>query len=448
MSRILIIDDEDLCREDLATLLGQAGHACKTARSGETGLQIAKAFVPDVVLCDLVMPGMGGIEVTDKLAREHPECAVLVVSAYPTVDTAVGAFRRGALDVITKPIATEALLNRIRRIEEEQRLHKDVKTLRLELARCCDELGFVGSSSASTEIRTLIGQVAAHETPVLITGESGTGKEVVARMIHAASGRSGPFVAVNCVAVAESLFESELFGHTKGAFTGADKDRRGFFESASAGTLLLDEVGEIPLALQGKLLRAVERREITRVGEVTALPVDLRILAATNRNLRKMVELERFRTDLYYRLRVLHIEIPPLRNRPGDVAELARHFLEELASRMPVARMSLSDSTVDVLTRYHWPGNARELKNVIERALIVGRTDIIEPKDLPRELIVPKHADQKEQPETLKDALRQAERAHIQHMLQRSGGNKGETAKRLGIDPSTLWRKLEGGGAS
>lgn len=447
MTRILIIDHEDPFRESLATLLGQAGHTCKTASSGEAGLQLADGFCPDIVLCELVMPGMDGIEVTDRLTKNHPESVVLVISAHATVETAIGAFRRGALDVITKPIVTEALLNRIRNIDEQRRLQADVKSLRSELARCSDEPHFLGSSSASHGVRTLIGQVAAHETPVLITGESGTGKEVVARMIHSASGRSGPFVAVNCVAVAESLFESELFGHAKGAFTGADKIRRGFFEAAGGGTLLLDEVGEIPLGLQGKLLRAVERREINRVGEVAPVPIDVRILAATNRDLSKMVEEDRFRTDLYYRLRVLHIEIPPLRERPEDAEELARHFLERLSSRKPVSRKQLSDATVDVLNRYDWPGNVRELRNVIERALIVGRGAMVEPADLPRELNEAR-TPQGDLPENLRDAMQQAERAHILGVLQRSGGNKGEAAKRLGIDPSTLWRKLEGRNAS
>jgi DNA-binding NtrC family response regulator len=443
MTRILIIDDEDLFREDLATLLSQAGHECRTAPSGEIGLRTASQFRPDIVLCDLVMPGMSGIEVTDKLSKEHPECAVLVVSAHATVDTAVGAFRRGAFDVISKPVSTEALLNRIRRIEEQQRLQVTVKTLRFELASFRGEQELIGSSRAMREVRSLIEQVAVHDTPVLITGESGTGKEIVARMIHGASGRTGPFVAVNCMAVAENLFESGLFGHSKGAFTGADKIQRGFFESAGGGTLLLDEVGEIPLPLQGKLLRAVERREITRVGEVASIPVDVRILAATNRDLHQMVAKERFRTDLYYRLRVLQIEIPPLRKRPEDITELARHFLEQLGQKMPVSRKRLGDAALNTLLHHQWPGNGRELRNVIEHALIVGKGAVVEPTDFPRDVVGGSDTVDEAISENLREAMHQAERTHILHVLRRTGGNKTEAAKALGINPSTLWRKLE-----
>ncbi|MEK7330023.1 MAG: sigma-54 dependent transcriptional regulator [Candidatus Eisenbacteria bacterium] len=440
--RILLIDDEDMFREDLASLLRQQGFACRTAASGEEGLRAAQAEEPDLVLCDLVMPGAGGLEVVNRLAALYPELPVIVITAYGTLETAVEAFRSGAIDYVLKPAVPEDLLSKVTRCLEHSRLAREVRWLRREVSEVRTGARLVGASPAMENVRGLIAKVAASDSTVLIRGESGTGKEIVARAIHEVGrGPESPFVAVNCAAIPRELFESELFGHVRGAFTGAVRDRPGLFELASGGTLFLDEISELPLELQPKLLRAIERKEVLRVGGTHTVPTRARIVAATHRDLEAEAAAGRFREDLFFRVRVFEIVIPPLRERREDVPLLVEHLVSRLNARLKRHVLGVDHVAIRVLMSAPWRGNVRELENALERAILLTEDAYVGVADLPAELTGGVHCP--ELSDNLRAALRAYEREHIRQVLAATDGNREEAARRLGVDVSTLYRRLK-----
>jgi two-component system response regulator PilR (NtrC family) len=440
--RILIIDDEELFREDLASLLRQEGYVCQTAADGEAGLHLADTEDFDVVLCDLVMPGLSGIDIADRLSTHCPGTSVLLVTAYGSLETAVEAFRKGVADYLLKPVVSEDVLAKIRRCLTHRRLQDEVRYLRRQLREVSTGSKLIGESPAMMELRELIAKFAPTDSTVLLTGESGTGKELVARILHESSKfADGPFMAINCAALPHELMESELFGHVRGAFTGAVSDKPGLFDLAGGGTLLLDEVAELPLSLQAKLLRAIERREFLRVGGVTPVTYTARIVSATNRKVEDEVAAGRFREDLYYRIRVVEIHLPPLRERQEDIPLLAEHILHRLNARLKRRILRVDHTVMRVLMTSPWRGNVRELENVLERAMILADGESIEVSHLPKELTV--NLDRPEFSPDLRTAVRAFELEHIRRVLAETNGNREEAARLLGIDPSTLYRRLK-----
>ncbi len=440
-AKILIIDDEKLFREDLAELLSIRGYECKTAVDGKMGCEVAQEFVPDVILCDIVMPGQSGIELIGKILQICPEGFVIMITAYGTIETAVEAFHKGASDYIMKPLILEDVLKKIERLLEHKRLNHEIRFLRQQLHRQMEGPLLVGESEQIRNVRELIRKVSTTTSTVLITGDSGTGKELVVRSIHANSiAAEQPFIAINCAGIPEHLLESELFGHTKGAFTGADHDREGFFELAGNGTILLDEIAEMPLALQSKLLRVVEERKFIRVGGKKSIEVRARITASTNKNLKNLVESGQFRQDLYYRLSVFEIHVPSLKERRDDIPVLCEHLIKKINKELKRNCLGVDNESIRMLLTYNWPGNVRELRNVIERAMILSTGEFITPAELP--LQITNSAEFPEYCDDLRSALSACEKEHIRRVLQAAGGNREESARRLGINPSTLYRKM------
>ncbi|MBW8015743.1 MAG: sigma-54-dependent Fis family transcriptional regulator [Planctomycetes bacterium] len=440
-AKILVIDDENLFREDLAKLLSRRGYDCKTAVDGNMGLTVAEEFGPDVILCDIVMPGQNGIELLGELLRICPECFVIMITAYGTIDTAVEAFRRGASDYIMKPLLIEDVLLKIERLIDHKLLNREIRFLKRQLHREIEGSLLIGESGQMQKVRELIRKVSTTTTTVLITGASGTGKELVARSIHKNSASAQePFVAINCAGIPEHLLESELFGHTKGAFTGADTEREGFFEIAGSGTILLDEIGEMPLVLQSKLLRVVEEREFIRVGGKKSIPAKARFMASTNKNLEELVQSGQFRQDLYFRLAVFEIHVPSLKKRRDDIALLCEHLLKKLNKELKRNCRGLDNDAIRMILSYSWPGNVRELRNVIERAMILATGEFITPAELPPQIAgsveFPKNSDD------LRISVAAYEKEHIRRVLSAAGGNKEECSRRLGINASTLYRKM------
>jgi DNA-binding NtrC family response regulator len=441
-ARILLIDDENVFREDVAALLRHEGFTCETAANGEEGLRCANAEAPDVILCDLVMPGISGTELVKRLVTLCPDTAILVITAHATVETTVEAFRAGAVDYLLKPIVAEDLFQKISRAIEERQLQRELRYLRREISRTGPGTTIVGNSRVIETVRELIARVADSTSSILITGESGTGKEIVARAIHEASPRNrGPFIAVNCAALPRDLAESELFGHVRGAFTGAMRDKPGYFELAGGGTLFLDEICELSPELQAKLLRAIDQQEIFRVGGTRQIRTDVRILAATNRNVKSEVDQKRFREDLYFRISVVEIALPPLRERRDDIPLIVEFLLHRLSAELKRHVSGLSNAALRALMSAPWRGNVRELENVLERAILLCDNGSIEVTNLPAELAgsvaVSGPADD------LRLAVRAYEREHIRQVLSDSGGNREEASRRLGIDASTLYRRMK-----
>ncbi len=389
-SKILVVDDEPAMRNGLATMLGRHGLEVRTADGGEEALELFAEAPADLVVTDRRMPGMDGVELTRRLHELEPALPVIVVTADDDVPTALAAVRAGASDYLLKPVDIDALLVSIDQALAHRDLRMEAESLRRQI-RTRDEVGLdglVGSSTSMQQIYRTIRQVAPSRATVLVTGESGTGKGEVARAIHAASPRAKkPFVMLQCAALAESLLESELFGHERGAFTGADKMRIGRFEQANGGTLFLDEVGEIPLALQVKLLRVLQERAFERVGGNETIRVDVRLVAATNRDLVADVKSGRFREDLYYRLRVIQVDMPPLRERGADVMALAHHFLTRFAEENHKRIVGFTDAARTRLLSHRWPGNVRELENAMERAAVLAAGERIDASDLPNEMV-------------------------------------------------------------
>ena len=444
MKRVLLVDDEPGLRQSLGLLLTDAGYAVTAEQNGRRALERATTERFDLVLCDVRMPEMDGLTFLRNYRERGGGALVIVMSAYGGEDAAIAAMKEGAYDYLPKPFRPDEVVLTLRKAEERERLREEVAGLRAQLATGPAERGLVAESGAMRQALTLVARVAEHNTTVLITGESGTGKEVIARAIHRASPRSArAFVGINCAAIPEALLESELFGHVRGAFTGATADKTGLFEAANGGTLLLDEIGELPVGLQAKLLRVLQEGEIRRVGDQKTRTVDVRVLAATARDLEAEVRTGRFREDLFYRLNVIAIELLPLRERREDIGPLARHFAARLAQRWG-RPLSLSDDAIAWLKEQEWPGNVRELENAIERAAVLSNKELLEPADFSHAPRTTDHAPAG----TLNDAVEAAERAAIAAALAAVHGNRREAARTLGVSLRTLFYKIERYGIS
>jgi DNA-binding NtrC family response regulator len=439
---VLVIDDESMFRHDLSRLLESEGFTCETAASGQEGLLRAEQENPSVVLTDLVMPGIGGLEVVDRLRADAPDTAVVVLTAFGSLDTAVDAFRKGAVDYLLKPVVPEDLFAKVRRILDLRRLEGELRYLRRTVAEASAGSNIIGPSQSMQAVRDLIERIAPAPSPVLILGPTGTGKELVARAIHEAGfGEDAPFVPINCAALPRDLIESELFGHVKGAFTGAVREKPGVFELAANGTLLLDELAEMALDLQPKLLRAIEEQQVTRVGGTRPTPTPVRIIASTNRDLKREVEEGRFREDLYYRLRVVEIVLPALRDRREDIPPLVEHLIGRLNVRLKRAIRGVEADTMRTLVAADWPGNVRELENVLERAMLLAEDESLRVEDLPLDLRGTRSG--QDESDDLRRSVSAYEAIHIRRVLAETGGNREEASRRMGIDPSTLYRRLK-----
>jgi two-component system, NtrC family, response regulator AtoC len=437
--RVLVVDDEEIVRESLLGWLEKDGYRVETAPDGPTALARIAAEPWSIVLVDLKMPGMDGMQVLEETRKLRPEAVVVIMTAYATVDTAVTAMKKGAYDYLVKPFDPEELSLLILKIVAQQALVQENLLLRKVLKREYRFRDLVSKSPGMQAVFELARAAARTPSTILIQGESGTGKELLARAIHAESARSArPFVAISCAALAESLLESELFGHERGAFTGAVARRKGKFEAAHGGTLFLDEIGDVSGKLQLDLLRVLEDRAFHRLGGTDAVQVDVRIIAATNRDLRKAVEEGRFREDLYYRLNVIPVTLPPLRDRREDIPLLVETILEQLAVEIGKPVEGVSAEAMGALMAYAWPGNVRELRNVLERAVVVAPTHILRPLDLG--LSAPPGREAPGDAEPL--SLEEVERRHIADVLQRTGANVSQAARLLGIDRVTLYNKI------
>jgi two-component system NtrC family response regulator len=445
--RVLVVDDEAPQRELVSGFLARHGFDVQTAGDGEEALARLRAEPADVVLTDQKMPGISGLELLDAARRLNPEVAVVVVTAYGTIEDAVAAIKTGASDYLTKPLNLEALLHRLAQVRDRQHLLRENRELRQALQERHRVEGILGESGLMQEVLSLVRRVAASDATVLIRGESGTGKELIAKAIHYASRRaSEPLVRVNCAALPETLLESELFGHERGAFTGAVAARRGRFEVADGGSLFLDEIGDLPAHLQVKLLRVLQEREIERLGASHPLRVNVRVLAATHRDLEDLVRRERFRDDLYYRLNVVTITVPPLRVRREDIPGLLDHFVRKFAAANGRVIRGLTKEAREALLRYDYPGNVRELENLVERAVVLTRDDVIALADLPLSLQAAEPPTAREQ--TLPAAVEGLERRLIGAALGQADGVQTRAADFLGISERVLRYKLQKYGLS
>ena len=445
-SRILLVDDEANARSALAELLREEGYVVETAADGFKALPKIEEFDPDAILTDLKMPGLDGLGLMRKALEQDAERAVIMMTAFGAVATAVEAMRAGAADYLTKPINFDELLIVLGRAIERRRLRKETERLRQRLSVRHQLPNLIGTSPAMAAVFETVLQVAPSRASVLISGESGTGKELIASALHEHSPRAGqPFVKLHCAALSETLLESELFGHERGAFTGAVARRDGRFQQADHGTLFLDEIGEISPTVQVKLLRFLQEHEFERVGGNQTIKVDVRVVAATNRNLRERVKQGLFREDLYYRLNVVSLEMPPLRQRPSDIGALAHHFLSRYAAENGKALTGFADGAMEKLLRYPWPGNVRELENAIERAVIICRGETIHPEDL---MVAAIDAAAEKQtpsgyPPVPGSSLAELERFAILKTLEHAGGSTSRAASILGISPRKIQYKLQ-----
>jgi len=435
--RILVVDDEWAMQEALRDWLKEDGYEVGLASSGEEAMVQAKQKNWEVILLDLKMPGMDGLEALKRLKEVNPEAEILMMTAYATVDTAVQAMKEGAFDYLVKPFDPDEVEMQIKKIVQ----HKDLVLENLLLRKTLEEKfqydEIIGKSDAMQEIFGMISRVAPTDSTVLITGESGTGKELIAQAIHANSQRSYmPFIAISCGALPDALLESELFGYEKGAFTGATHAKRGRFEMADGGTLFLDEIGDISLKTQVGLLRVLEQKEISRLGSEQTTKVDVRILAATNRDLKQAIQEKRFREDLYYRLNVISIHIPPLIERTEDIPLLVETFIRKCCAEMNKEEKKVAPSALKLLMEYDWPGNVRELENVIERALVIGQAREILPDDLP-------FSRRPLRPTELPKSLKLMEKIHIERVLKENDWNISKAARELEIDRQTLYNKMQ-----
>ena len=443
---ILVVDDDAAMREMLVSLMEEEGLECASAASADAALELLRESDFDVVLSDIRMAGRDGLELTGELRELRPDTPVILMTAFGSIDSAVEALRAGAFDYVTKPFKREAILASLERALERHALEDENRRLRRAVDRTTRFGDLIGVSPAMHEVFALIRKVAGTRSNTLVTGESGTGKDLVARALHFSGPRArSPFVPINCTAMPEGLLESELFGHVRGAFTGAHTAKKGLFEEANGGTLFLDEIGDLPLGLQGKLLRVLQAREIRPVGGNRTVNIDVRIITATNRDLRSAIEAGLFRKDLYYRLNVIPIHIPPLRDRPEDIPALAEAFLRKHAGDEP---RTLSRGAIERLTRCVWEGNGRELENAIERTLVLSPNKEIRAEDL--QLIdaldeFPRSAADGLLERALDDqlTLRQLDDLYTKHVLQMTGGNKVKAARILGINRRTLYRRGE-----
>jgi len=438
--KLLIVDDEPGQRELLAGYLVKKNFQVTTAGSAEEALELYRQFFSPIALVDMKMPGMNGLELLSRLRDINPFIQVIVLTAFGSVESAVSAMKSGAYDYLTKPVEDlDELLLKLEKAAATNRLVVDNQVMSERLEEIFPSSEIIGESPAIMEIKKLITLVAPRDATVLITGPSGTGKELVARALHANSTRAEKrLVAINCAAFPENLLESELFGYEKGAFTGAEKAKQGRLELADGGTLFLDEIGEMPLTMQVKLLRVLEERKIERLGSVSEIELDIRIIAATNRNLEQMIKDRKFREDLYYRLNVIKVHLPPLAERTGDILLLAQKFVEKYAKKIGKPIKGIDNEAASVLTSYTWPGNVRELENIIERAIVLNSTEYITRRDLSGlegGEAVPLRGELK--------LLSDIEKEHIKFSLDRLDWNIGQTAEKLGIHRNTLRAKIK-----
>jgi two-component system response regulator HydG len=442
--RILVVDDDKSMCELLDADLSRRGFQILYCTSADEAFRVLQDKEFDTVLTDLQMPGMDGIDLCNRIVLNRSDIPVIVITAFGSMETAIEAMRAGAYDFVTKPFEMDILALALERALKHRSLQEQVKTLSrvLEKAKKYDEL--IGASMPMQKIYDQLSRIANSESTVLITGESGTGKELVARAIHRQSNRNtGPFVAINCAALTDTLLESELFGHTRGAFTDAKTARKGLFLQAEGGTLLLDEIGDFPLTLQPKLLRALEERSLRPVGGDTETTFDVRVISTTNRDLESAVEEKLFREALFFRINVIQVELPPLRERGTDILLLAQHFIEQFATRTDKRISGISDAAAEKLLDYAWPGNVRELRNVVERAVALTKYEKLAVDDLPEkirsyhgtEMIIGSKASELV-------SMEETERRYILHVLKAVGGNKAHAARLLGFDRKTLYRKL------
>jgi DNA-binding NtrC family response regulator len=442
--KILVIDDDESLRRVLEYNLAQEGYAVLTAAGGEQGLALLKKEGADLVVTDVRMAGMDGLQVMEHVRKLDPGIQVIILTAFGTIEMAVEAMKAGAFHYISKPFNRDELRLTIKKALQLKDLERENVALRLELKERMGLDAIIAESSQMAQVLELLIRVAPTETTVLILGESGTGKELIARAIHSSSPRArGPFVAVNCAAIPENLLESELFGHVKGAFTGAIRDRVGKFEAAEGGTIFLDEIGEMRPELQVKILRCLEERSLERVGDNRTIRVDVRVLAATNKDLSKAIQAGEFREDLYYRLNVVPLSIPPLRERRHDIRPLAQHFLKKLGAS---PRLAIAPDAFRALETYDWPGNVRELENALERAMIFHQGDVIGLGDLPETIRAPKVREAAAFPMSLPEAgvsLEEVEKELILRALQKHEWNQSRAARFLGITRHTLLYRME-----
>ncbi|MDX2120918.1 MAG: sigma-54 dependent transcriptional regulator [Gemmatimonadota bacterium] len=451
---VLVIDDESGILDTLRILLKKEGFEVTTAQGGKAGLEAIKNATPDLVLTDVRMPQVTGLDILTAAREQDPMTPVILMTAQASLQTAIAAVNAGAYYYIQKPFANDELVAILRRACEFRAVKVENKHLKQEIKRR-DKAGVarpIGKSRRFMDVLKLSEQVAPTDSTVLIQGESGTGKEVIAKYIHNNSNRAeGPFLSINCGALPENLLESELFGHVKGSFTGAVRDKQGLFAAARGGSFFLDEVGEMPPALQVKLLRVLQEREAIPVGATEAIPVDVRIIAATNRDLEEEARRGRFRSDLFYRLNVITIHLPPLRDRREDILLLIESFLQRLSTDNQAPPKALAAEALDAVMVYDWPGNVRELENALEHAWVLTRGETIDPATLPERITRRKKEPLVSERSYANPTLEVIERAYIMYVLTAEGGNKTRAAEVLGIDPSTLYRKLsryEGQGAA
>jgi two-component system response regulator AtoC len=436
--KLLVVDDEAIVRESLSAWLKDVGYQVLTAENGHKALEVIEKEKPDIMIADLVMPGMDGIELMKRAKAQQPKIEVIIITAYASIPTAITAMKEGAYDYIEKPFCPERAELLVKKLAEHQELVEENLSLRQKLEDHYRFENIIAKSSKMQRLIELIKAVGKSNATVLITGESGTGKELVARAIHSQSHRQNkPFVAVSCAALPESLLESELFGHEKGSFTGAYAQKKGKFEFANGGTLFLDEVGEMSANIQVHLLRVLEEKEFTRVGGNEPIRVDVRVISATNKDLRKAIEKQEFREDLYYRLNVINIELPPLRERKEDIPLLAEHFLNKFATENQKEITGFSPEAMELVLGYDWPGNVRELENAIERAVILAKDSIITIADLPQENLSLAYST------TPRKNLKEVEKGHIWKIIRETGENYSEAARILGISRMTLYNKAK-----
>lgn len=438
-TQILIIDDDEMYRFSMALILTESGYNMSTAKDGEEGLAIFKRKKFHIVLVDYRMPGMNGIEFLIKAKKLQPETDIVLLTAFTSIETAVEAIRNGAYDYLAKPVQPDKLNSLVNRIIEKQKLLANKPIPSLNLGIKGTDINIIGNSSRMKEIFAILAKISPTDSTVLIQGESGTGKEIFAKAIHANSLRKEKtFFTMDCGSLVESLFESELFGHVKGSFTGATSNKRGAFELAHGGTFFFDEIGNISQNVQAKILRAIQEKEIRRVGDTKTIKIDVRVIAATNLDLRHAVEMGTFREDLFYRLSVIPIYIPPLRDRKDDIPLLVDYFIKRFNPRRGVKKIKkLDENAMNKLVTYSWPGNIRELQNVIERALVIEDSTVITLASLPANIIEFNDSDGEQLL-----SLEQMEKKHILSILKKSNHNISKSARILGIDRKTLYEKI------
>jgi len=442
--KILVVDDEDIIRESLSFILRKEKYEVEEAENGKIAFEMLKETSYDLVITDLEMPEMKGIELLDEIRKINLQTNTIVITAYGSMETAIAALRSGASDYILKPIEFDELLIKVKKLFEVRDLHLENRILRRELQRDYDYTNIIGKSPAITQIFDMIKAVADTDSTVLISGNSGTGKELVAKALHYNSKRSNkPFIALNCGAISENLIESELFGHKKGAFTGAISDKEGFIKAAEGGTLFLDEISEMPPQLQVKLLRAIQEKEYTPVGTTVSLPVNVRFIASTNRNLQEYINQGKFREDLFYRLNVVDIQLPSLKERESDIPLLADYFLDKYRKQMNKNIKGISNDAMRALMYHEWKGEIRELENVIERAAIFCNEEFINVKNLPAQFQSDSEPSDYSPSGSLDESVKRFEKEIITRALEANEFNKEKTADTLQVGLSTLYRKMK-----